>query len=274
MASQQHDEDLRRRLQMLEEDYRGQPPVVQEADLPEINRVRAELGLPQVDARLKEVASAAQPTPTAAATAATATATGKPSRDHSEARAIYERYLTRVEELEANRAYAKRVAKATSGAGMTPVYPLATMGTNGGALLCDYCEKPIVLEGGSFHGMNADAAWAAHSNPTESWTSWMLGGLVVEIAVNGTLRIYHGYLGANNSQCCNAVNKREKKRREEYEASKTSAPREKIVAFFEDELPELKTKNERYELYSKIVDVLYSWDPGFGLNRPTLTPKP
>ena len=85
----------------------------------------------------------------------------KAARDHSAARAIYQAYLQKVEELEVHRAYAERVAKATAGGGQTPVRPLATMGTGGGPLLCDYCRKPIVLEGGAFHGVTADVAWAA-----------------------------------------------------------------------------------------------------------------
>src|SRR5204863_4357056 len=121
--------------------------------------------------------------------------------DHTEAREIYQAYLKKREELEAHRVYAEQVAEATAGHGQTPVRPLATMGTNGGPLLCDHCGKPIVLEGGSFHGITADVAWK--QNPVENWVSWILGGMVVEIQTNGTLRIYHGYPGRGNNYCCN-----------------------------------------------------------------------
>jgi hypothetical protein len=52
--------DLRRQLRTLEQDYAGQPLVAQQADLREINRIRARLGLPLVDARLKEIGAAAE----------------------------------------------------------------------------------------------------------------------------------------------------------------------------------------------------------------------
>ena len=42
-------EDLLRQLQLLEDDYAGQPPVVQQADLREINQLRAQLGMPAVN---------------------------------------------------------------------------------------------------------------------------------------------------------------------------------------------------------------------------------
>ncbi len=254
-------DERHRRLQMLEEDYKGQPLIVQQADLPEINRLRAELGMSLVDARLKEIVDESKTAPQQAQP--------KPARrDHSEARAIYAAYLKKQEELSAHRAYADLIARATSGSGQTPVYPLATMGTDGGPLLCDYCGKPIVLEGGQFHGMNADAAWAKHPTPTKSWTSYILGGLVVEIKGNGTLRIYHGYPGRQTKHCCNAVLERDKKARADYEQSKPVADQAMLMAFFEDDLPEL-TKEERYSLYSRIVNVMYSYDPGIGVNRPS-----
>jgi hypothetical protein len=248
---------------MLEEDYAGQPVVVQEADLPEINRIRGELGMPLVDAKLKEIVAAANDGPVKAEEAKPAI----PKRDHSESRHIYEVYLKKAAELEAHRAYATRVAQATSGAGQTPVYPLATMGNNGGALLCDHCRKPIVLEGGSYHGMNADDAWEKNPNPTESWRSWILGGLVVELKVNGTLRIYHGYPGRKDTQCCNVVVDKEKKERDDWEKSKPVPDRAALNAFLEDEFPKMP-KQERYDLFSKMIDVMFSWDPGLGVNGP------
>ena len=39
-------EDLLRKLQLLEDEYAGQPPVVRQADLREINQIRAQLGMP------------------------------------------------------------------------------------------------------------------------------------------------------------------------------------------------------------------------------------
>src|SRR6266511_899999 len=125
--------DLLRKLQVLEEEYAGQPLVVQQADLREINRIRSQIGMPLVDARLNTIGAVkekAKPKP-------------KPQKvqDHAEARAIYQAYLKKIEELEVHRAYAERVVKATGGPGQTPVRPLATMGTGGGPLLCDQCGK-------------------------------------------------------------------------------------------------------------------------------------
>src|SRR5439155_142786 len=120
-------EDLLRKLRFLEEDYPGMPPVVQQADLQEINRIRSQLGMPLVDARLKEIATAAVEEDVEGA---------KPEpeevQDHTEAREVYQAYLKKIEELEVHRAYAEQVVKTTEGHGQTPVRPLATMGTNGG----------------------------------------------------------------------------------------------------------------------------------------------
>src|SRR5439155_2782713 len=135
---QEMSEELLSTLQVLEAEYAGLPLVAQRADLQEINRIRSQFGMPLVDAHLKEIgvaAKEARPKP-------------KPQNvpDHTEARAIYQAYLKKREELEVHRAYAERVARATGGPGQTPVRPLATMGTDGGPLLCDYCGKPTVLE--------------------------------------------------------------------------------------------------------------------------------
>ena len=257
-------EDLLRKLQFLEEDYMGMPPAVQQADLQEINQIRSQLGMPLVDARLKEIATAAveedveeeaKPEP-------------EEVQDHNEAREIYQAYLKKMEELEEleeHRAYAEQVAKATEGQGQTPVRPLATMGTNGGPLLCDHCGKPIVLEGGRFHGVAADAAWK--KNPSDDWTSWILGGMVVEIQTNGTLRIYHGYPGRNDEYCCNIASREADKARAEFVASKRSEKRPKILAFIEQQFPDM-TKDEQRDLLNNILDTLYDYDPGIGINRP------
>lgn len=257
-------EDLRRQLQSLEDDYFGQPVVVQQADLREINQLRARLGMPLVDAHLKAVGPPSenhlpQTQPEEAPAAAP---------DHTEAREIYLAYLKKAQELAAYRAYAEQVARATAGHGMTPVLPLATMGSGGGPLLCDHCGKPIVLEGGSFHGVAADVAWQKNPSANSSWVSWILGGMVVEIQTNGTLRIYHGYPGANDSHCCNAAARQHEKARAEFRMTKVSQKREKILAYLEHELAD-KTPEERHELLNEIMDTMYRYDPGLGINRPS-----
>jgi hypothetical protein len=251
-------DDLLRKLRVLEAEYPGQPIIAQQADLLEINRIRARLRMPPVDARLKVIGAPAE-TPKEVKPAP------KPARDHTEARELYQAYLKKVEELELHQAYADRVARATDGRGQTPVRPLATLGTGGGPLLCDHCGKPIVLEGGKFNGMTADVAW--RQNPCDKWNSWILGGLVVEIQTNGTLRIYHGYPGHDNKQCCNVAKRKDDKAREKFESQPQPDKQEQLLAFFEDEFPEM-TRDERFRLYSKVREVMFSYDPGIGVNRP------
>lgn len=254
--------DYRRdQLRVLEEDYLGQPPVVQQTDLQEINRLRAELGMPLVDAQLKEL------TPESMKAASVAPPREAPRRDHTEARRVYEAYLAKMDELKVHQAYANRVVEATAGAGQTPVRPLATMGTGGGPLLCDHCGKAIVLEGGACHGLTADVAWERHG-PRQNWTSYILGGLVVEVKSNGTLRIYHGYPGNDSRQCCNVALREEQKARANATPKECPVRFEAMLAFLEDELPET-TRDERQALFHKIIDAMFSsFDPGLGINRP------
>lgn len=252
-------EERLRELRSLEADYFGQPLVVQQADLRDINRIRSELGLPAVNAGLKEIGAVVEDD----------APQGPPAReeapDHSEARAIYQAFLKKFEELEVHRAYAEEVARATSGSGQTPVRPLATMGTNGGPLLCDHCGKPIVLEGGAYHGIAADVAWK--KNPIDDWASWILGGLVVEIQTNGTLRIYHGYPGRHANHCCNIASREHQSARAEFKSGKVAEKRPMMQAFVEHEFPD-KTSDERLGLLNKILDTMYRYDPGIGVNRP------
>lgn len=251
-------DDFLRALRTLEADYPGQPLIAQREDLRAINGIRSQLGLPLVDARLKEIGVVAkeaelEPKPVKVA-------------DHSEARAIYEAYLTKVEELNVHRAYADRVAKATGGPGMTPVRPLATMGSGGGPLLCDHCNKPIVLEGDRYHGMNADVAWA--KNPRDGWVSWILGGMVVEIALNGTLRIYHGYPGTGGKYCCNVASRKAEKAEASFKSGKTPEKYNLLLAFLLHKFPDMAEK-ARWSLLNEILNTMYAYDPGIGVNRPS-----
>ncbi|MCE9564338.1 MAG: hypothetical protein K8U57_20065 [Planctomycetes bacterium] len=246
------------KLQVLEEEYAGQPLVVQQADLLEINRIRSQIGMHPVDASLNEIGVAveeAKPKP-------------KPQHvpDHSKARAIYQAYLKKSEELKAHQEYAERVVKATGGPGPTPVRPLATMGTDGGPLLCDHCGKPIVLEGGRYHGVAADVAWK--QNPIGNWTSWILGGVVVEIQLNGTLRIYHGYPGQDTRYCCNAASQKEETAQAEFKSQKSPETFHLLLTFLKHEFPNM-TEKERFNLLNEIQNTLYSYDPGIGVNRPS-----
>ena len=182
--------------------------------------------------------------------------------EHATAKAMYQEYLARSAVLERHRRFADQVAKATSGSGQTPVEPLATMGKGGGPLLCDVCEKPMILEGGAYHGVYADDAW--RRNPTEGWVSWISGGMVVRIESNGTLRVYHGY--PRRSGCVQIADRADDKERAEFRARSSSmnvpAKLELLSAYFKAELPE----NDSDEVLSAIHRVLFVYDPGLGIN--------
>lgn len=184
--------------------------------------------------------------------------------DHAAAKAMYQEYLARAAVLERHRRFAADVAEATSGSGQTPVEPLATMGKNGGPLLCDVCGKPMILEGGAFHKVYADEAW--RRNPKKGWKSWIAGGMVVRIETNGTLRIFHGYPG--RSGCVQKADKADERDRAEFrersDAMEVSAKLALLSAYFRAELPE----NDSDAVRSDIYRVLFVYDPGLGINSP------
>jgi hypothetical protein len=169
-----------------------------------------------------------------------------------------------VNVLDRAREYASKVAAATAGSGQTPVEPLATMGKNGGALLCDVCGKPMILEGGGYQGVHADKAWK--QNPQKGWTSWISGGMVVRIETNGTLRVYHGYPG--RSGCVLKADKADEKARADFRAKMKSVDvsekLELLAAYFKAELPE---KNNDAVL-TDIYRVVFTYEPGLGVNTP------
>jgi hypothetical protein len=181
---------------------------------------------------------------------------------HATAKAMYQQYLARAAILERHRAYAEAVAKATAGAGQTPVEPLATMGKNGGPLLCDVCEKPMILEGGAFQGVYADEAW--RRNPKKGWLSYISGGMVVRIETNGTLRIFHGYPG--RSGCVQKADRADEKDRAEYKEKTTpediSAKLGLLTAYFKAEMPDKNSDAVKSDIYR----VLFVYDPGLGVN--------
>ena len=250
----------------------------------EINRLRGELAMPLVDDQLKEVGQSDQAsadtggsddssanTPSSEASSQTVgSSIEEPQPDHSAARAIYAAYLEKVERLKPHWAYAKRVAKATTGRGQTPVRPLATMGNDGGPLLCDHCGKAILLEGGLFHNVRADAAWRRNEGDPnrDKWTSWILGGLVVQIQTNGTLRIYHGYLGMDKKHCCNIAATEIARQRKRFDNSERSRVWPQVLEFLKDEFPEMEL-DDRTDLLNKILDLVFEYDPGIGINRPS-----
>jgi hypothetical protein len=184
---------------------------------------------------------------------------------HATARAMYQDYIARSAVLERNRRLADDVAKATSGSSQTPVEPLATMGKNGGPLLCDVCGKPMILEGGGYQGVYADEAW--RRNPKQGWTSYISGGMVVQIESNGTLRIYHGYPGrSGRSGCVQNAAKADERDRAEFlarsNAMDVSAKLGLLRVYLKAELPEKNSDATLNDIYR----VLFVYDPGLGVN--------
>lgn len=257
----------------LEANYHEQPAHAQPADLARINALRADLGRLPVDARLRPVAPpVAGHAPARVAEAVACVAEGA---------RLYAAYQAREAALAPHREYARLVAAATAGSGRTPVKPLATMGTGGGPLRCDHCGLPIVLEGGDYHGQYADAAWAARAGraptladrlhadedgPTlDRWLSYVKGGMVVDVEVNGTLRIFHGYQG--HPQDCLAKADRERQARRDQVGPPPAEAKRAAHAFLKHQFPALKDI-ERGRLVGDIVEATYGFDPGLGTNRP------
>lgn len=183
-------------------------------------------------------------------------------------RAIYEAYITKRAELDRLQKYAAQVAAATAGAGKTPVKPLATMGAGGGPLLCDQCGKPMILEGGSYNGVYADKAWERRPANADTWVSYISGGMVVDIETNGTLRVYHGYPN-RHGHCCTLAEAARAQAKERHDPTLKARNWGTIREFLKGEFPAMGQK-EFSSLLSDILDVMYGFDPGMGVNRPTV----
>ena len=248
-------EDLLRRLEELEEDFPSQPTVARKADLVEINRLRALLKLPSINEYDIGVKTTEVTVPCNVP---------EEKADHSEAEAIYQAYLNKLAFLKPHQEYANKIAKATYGYNRTPVKPLAKMGTNGGPLLCDYCKKPMILEGNGFDGMYADRAWK--KNPCNEWESFIKGGMVVDILTNETLRIYHGYIG-NKDHCCDLASAERKAAFEEHDNSPGDDKIDILIAYIKHKFPN-NSEKEREDLLNRILQMMYQYDPGIGINRP------
>lgn len=180
---------------------------------------------------------------------------------HAAARDLYQRYQARSERLAVLRQYAKDVIEATGGSSMTPVRPLATMGTGGGPLLCDVCRKPMVLEGGGFQGVYADAGWARKPDPT--WVSYISGGMLLVTESNGTLRVYHGHPYGDG--CVGRGDKMLDAAREAY--VKPEDAMEQLDAL-EAYLREVDPKCDLDVILINVHKMMLKFDPGDGVNVP------
>lgn len=236
-------------LNELEANYFDQPAFSQKHDLARINEIRRSLGMSEVDARLRAPAKSVT------------VRTLKKSKDDNKAAEIYNNYLQRKAFLKPHVEYALEIERATGRTSMTCVQPLATMGTNGGALLCDVCGKPMILEGGRFHGIYADKAWAINPNP--KWLSYIKGGMVIHIQNNGTVRIYHGYI-SNKDDCCSIDERRITALEDKHDKSQLIANCAIVTNFIEREFPDKRS------LINDILNTVFGLDLGVGINVPKI----
>lgn len=180
---------------------------------------------------------------------------------HAAARDLYQRYQARAARLSVLREYAKAVIEATGGSSRTPVEPLATMGTGGGPLLCDVCRKPMILEGGGYQGVYADAGWKR--NPQKGWVSYISGGMLLVTESNGTLRVYHGHPYGDG--CVGRGDKMLDEARMAY--SKPDDAMEQLDAL-EAYLREEGPACDIDATVSDVHKVMLKFDPGDGVNQP------
>ena len=68
--------------------------------------------------------------------------------------------------------------------------------------------------------------------------------------------------------CCNVASREYEKARAEFKSSKGTEKHDIILAFLEHEFPDMK-REETLDLLNKILDTMYSYDPGIGINRPS-----
>lgn len=259
-------ENLERDLKWLEDEYFDQSIYFQKKDLVKINKLREQLGMPQVDANLKPISTEPEPKlelpiKPEAKPAPKAPTLRKPLKDtHAEARAAYEVYLQKEEMLKPHRAYNNRMIRATAPRnGRTPIEPLATMGTDGDEILCDFCKKGIIVEGGKFHGMTAKQAWGESNGKLDY--SYISGGVVFLTEENGTFRAYHGY--SRRGDCDTKAGEQETLKRKKFNSTKElpMGILKKVKVFLAEEgLDE--------GLASKIISANYDYDPGIGVNQP------
>lgn len=250
------DPDLQKKLRFLELDYFDQSPFIRKKDLVTINQLRKQLNLPQVDSNLREITEeqiqAEEPAPIPVVAKVD---------PFAQVREFYASYLAKEAQMAPHRQYCEAVIQATQPrSGMTPVEPLATMGTAGGQLLCDACEKPIPLEGGIFNNMSAGQAYMDERCPNYSF---IRGGVTFLQEENGTLRVYHGYPGG---RCMNQAEKELETRRAAHVRPKLP-PTSLLREFLQVEIG-INDPEEVRRLANHINSTMAGFDPGIGINRP------
>lgn len=271
-TSHRRNPDAQTELEWLEDDYWGQPRYLQRKDLVKINQLREQLGMPQVEADLQPIATTAPsreeevglPQPSQPETS-------KPKRDYPVARFLYQQYLDLISVLRPLQEYANQVILNTrpNNSGQTPVWALATLGRDGGELVCDVCERGIPLEGGPHSNQTAGRAWATASDKlrNQSWYNYILGGVMFVQEVNNTLRVYHGY---PNHSCHRTAERNDALARKEFNSNRPERPpkmRAELHAYLTDVIG-ISDVEDRDRVIRELDDVLFNYDPGLGINRP------
>ena len=239
-------------LKFYENGYFDQPHHFRKDDLIIINNIRQALNMPLVDDMLKEIVVVEKKEKVEEK---------KEEKKYDYEHDIYNKFLVKRENRKKHIKYGEFICDQLKGVGMTPVEPLATMGNNDGPLLCDVCNKPIVLEGGKFNNITADIGWRL--NPVKGWKSWILGGLVVRLTINGTLRIYHGYPD-REGHCCTIGMRGEEGNEKRFVSTK----KENINRFDEFLLKEMKMEDEKERMkeLNELLVLMFDFDPGEGVN--------
>jgi hypothetical protein len=254
------DTKLQQELDFLEEEFFEQPGYLQKKDLVKINKLRSQLGLPLVDSKLRLLVEDDEEEEEIEEVII------EEVDPHIEARKLYEAFMEREEMMEPHRVYCERLIRATASVrSQTPVMPLATMGTGGGPLLCDTCEKEFPLEGGQWQGVPASVAWP--TRPNDSWCMFISGHVTFLQEDNGTFRAYHGYIDRG---CGGIASKEDEKQRAEYRKTSKPVPshiRKELSAFLQEERG-MHDVTERNILIQRILNGLFGYDPGIGINRP------
>lgn len=208
--------ELQRQLRALEREYWEQPPYIRRRDLQQINSIRTQLGMPQVDNNLQPIAQAPEaptPQPPPAPPAPPQETPYNPHQqrvmeyavqndldmptlrrrireyagvnipynqlDAQQAQKVVEGLQREYE----NRMLGRRLSQEyndTSGDKRTHGFSLATINQ----LRCSHCGQPFPLEG--------------MASPV---VPWIRGGLIFMVDDKGAPLIYHGYMGRGDQNC-------------------------------------------------------------------------
>ena len=224
----------------------------------EINHLRSRLGMPLVDARLNDFGVAvegdAKPKP------AKAKSTSGHAKDHTEAREIYQGLLSRRPKcLKSTRPMPSGLPKRRRVTARRPSAPWQRWGpTAAPSCVTTVASRSFWREGSSTGcpRMPPGRRTPATNGPPGFTEAWFRRNP----ELNNTLRIYHGYPGRDDNQCCNVASREDRRARAEFGVGKGREKQKLILAFIEDEFPDM-VEQERLDLLTLILDTMYSLRP-------------